>query len=352
MVIYMSTPDKKRLRERFRNKKLPIGVLLGGFSSEREISLKSGTAVANALRSLGYTVHPIDVTATTIPELDDLKIEVVFIALHGKFGEDGELQRLLDGRNIIYTGSGAEASRRALDKFATKETFIRYKIPTAPYVSTSNRNWKLEIGNWSFGYPVVVKPRAEGSSVGVSIVKTPAELEAALKETFKYGNDALIEKYITGREVTVGILGDKPLPVIELKPQQTFYDYKAKYQDSHTEYVVNPDLPAAVLKNIQSVGLAAHQALGCSGISRVDMIYSAGTGPAPSAGSGVSGSRTPSPAGGPVVLEVNTIPGLTERSLLPKAARAIGIEFPQLCERIIELALGSFCPTYTAFLLF
>lgn len=169
------------------------------------------------------------------------------------------------------------------------------------------------------GYPIVVKPRAEGSSVGVSIIQEPTQLEVALKEAYRYGPDVLIEKYIAGREVTVGILGDNPLPVIELKPKQDFYNYEAKYQDTRTEYIVNPDFPENVIKEIQSIGLSAHKALGCSGISRVDLIYSEQI--------------------GPIVLEVNTIPGLTERSLLPKAAKAINIDFPQLCERIIELAL-------------
>lgn len=309
--------NKPKLLESFRQKNATIGILMGGFSSEREISLKSGNAVSTALSSLGYKIKNIDISSPDIFQSRHPEFDIAFIALHGKFGEDGGIQAILDLYGIIYTGSGVEASQRAMDKFATKETFVKHKIPTAEYVILTNE--QCLVTNFPFTYPIVVKPRAEGSSVGVSIIQETNQLENALKEVSRYGSDILIEKYIAGREVTVGILGDNTLPVIELKPKQSFYNYEAKYQDTRTEYIVNPDLPENVIKEIQAISLSAHKSLGCSGISRVDLIYSEQR--------------------GPIVLEVNTIPGLTERSLLPKAARAINIEFPQLCERIIELAL-------------
>ncbi|MBI4834168.1 MAG: D-alanine--D-alanine ligase [Planctomycetes bacterium] len=311
--------DKKALKDLFVKKKAVITVLMGGFSSEREISLKSGSAVSLALKSLGYKVLDIDVTAPDIPQLKNPDFDIAFIALHGKFGEDGGIQLLLEEKGIVYTGSGVQASRDAMDKFATKELFERHDVPTAPYRRINKENWRTEFRKWPLGFPVVIKPRAEGSSVGVSIIKEPVEIKPALDEAFKYGKDVVAEQYISGREVTVGVLGDKVLPVIELKPKQAFYDYKAKYQDASTEYIVNPNFPEKAIEEIQSAGLAAYKALDCRGAARVDIIYS--------------------DKEGAIVLEVNTIPGLTERSLLPKAAKAIGIDFPQLCERIILASL-------------
>lgn len=312
------------LLDRFKQKQLRIAVLLGGFSAEREISIKSGNAVAQALTKLGYPVTVIDVNDKTVKELDHKSVDIAFIALHGEFGEDGGIQRLLEKRGIPYTGSGPEASYRAMDKFTTKELFAQNNIPTAPY-RTIHQSTALpqiqtlikEIGD----FPVVVKPRAQGSSVGVSIVSDQSALVSALTQAFNYGDDVLLEKYIKGREITVGILGEAPLPLIELRPKQPFYDYTAKYRDPETEYIVNPDLPPKTVRDIQSLGLKAHQVLGCAGFSRVDMIYSAND--------------------GPFVLEVNSIPGMTERSLVPKAAQAAGIDFPHLCERIIELAIAN-----------
>lgn len=307
---------KQELLDKFRSKEAVIAVMMGGFSSEREVSLRSGTAVSNALKSSGYKVKDIDVKSENIPELENPEFDIAFLAMHGKFGEDGTLQKILDEHNIIYTGSGVEASRNAMDKFITKELFIKNNISTAPYKKINITATDKKI---PFGYPVVIKPCNEGSSVGVSIVKEPENLDNALNEAFKYDKNVIIEKYIEGREVTVGILGDRALSVIELRPKQKFYDYKAKYEDTETEYISNPDFTEDVLKEIQSEGLKAHNSLGCSGVSRVDMIYSIDK--------------------EIMVLEVNTIPGLTERSLLPKSADAIGIKFPDLCKKGIEEAL-------------
>lgn len=330
---------KLELQRLFNEKKSVIGVLLGGFSAERAISLKSGSAVAAALKSLGYPVKIIDINKPSIKELDTPRIDIAFIALHGQFGEDGEIQGLLEKKGIVYTGSGPEASRQALDKVLSKEIFTKRGILTPAYRIITQTQPQSDIKGLT--YPVVVKPRSQGSSVGVSIVKKADGLKTALEQAFKHQTEALVEKHISGREVTVAVLGEEALPVIELKLQESFYNYHAKYEDELTEYIVNPDFTSSpdsgaafgepcpwgrdptggyhVLRQIQAIGLKAHRVLGCRGFSRVDMIYSE--------------------AGEPFVLEVNSIPGLTERSLVPKAAQAVGIAFPQLCERIIELAL-------------
>ncbi|MFH1228770.1 MAG: D-alanine--D-alanine ligase [Planctomycetota bacterium] len=325
--------DKHRLLKLLNTKQLRIGVLYGGFSSERPISLKSGKAVAAGLRSLGYPVKLIDIKSPgpaprsgmlTYRILAGLKTcDAAFIALHGKFGEDGQLQKLLDKHHIPYTGSGSRASLNAMDKFATKRLFAKHRIPSAPFkqLRISDHGFPVKaceaLWKWK---KLVVKPRSEGSSVGVSISCNADELYDALKLASRYGRDILLEQYISGREVTVGILGNKPLPVIEMKPYKDFFSYKAKYKDDKTQYIVNPDFPKAIIRRIQRTGLKAYQALGCKGFSRVDLIYSAKDKKA-------------------YVLEVNSIPGMTERSLVPKAARAIGIGFPQLCKKIIELSL-------------
>jgi D-alanine-D-alanine ligase len=311
--------NNNNLLRLFRKKKLRIGVLLGGFSSEREISLRSGNAVANALISLGHPVKVIDVRSPSInPEILRDNIDFVFIALHGKFGEDGTLQGVLEKTGIPYAGSDAKASKNCFDKSLAKKIFQRYKISTAPYLKVQGSRCKVQ-GLDAFSYPVVVKPCNEGSSVGVSIANNDKELKIALKEASKYDSNILIEQYIKGREITVGILGNRVLPLIEIKPVKEFFTFKAKYQDKKTEYIVNPRLQEKVVKLIQKHALRAYRAAGCSGFARVDTIYSDKI--------------------GPVVLEINTIPGMTERSLLPKSARAVGIEFPQLCEKIIELSL-------------
>src|SRR3989339_12418 len=318
---------KNDLLTLFNQKKLRIGVFLGGFSSERKVSLKSGRAVVKALRGLGHQVKVIDVRSPSI--LPALKgVDFAFIVLHGKFGEDGTLQRILEKHHIPYTGPRPKASQAAFDKAITKVVLTRYKIPTAPYLIMRNdklitrHSLSAVSSSSSFvirHFPVVVKPSKEGSSVGISIAHNDRELKAGLKEASKYDSTIILEQFIKGREVTVGILGQTPLPLVEVRPKQGFYSFKAKYQDKTTEFIVKPRFPAKTIKLIQRTALKAYKALGCSGLSRVDLIYSKEK--------------------GPFVLEINTIPGMTERSLLPKAARAKGIEFPQLCERIVELSL-------------
>lgn len=308
---------KNNLLSLFKQKKLRIGVLLGGFSSERKISLKSGRAVARALRFLGHPVKDIDVkNSDVLPLLKN--IDFVFIVLHGKFGEDGVLQGILEKRNIPYTGPGPKASQVCFDKAMTKKILVRRRIPTAPYVLFLIPH---HVSRIPFGFPLVVKPCREGSSVGVSIVRNGIELKKALKAAAYYDKNIIIERFIGGREVTVGILGRVPLPLVEVRPKDNFYSFSAKYKDKKTEYIVNSGFPAKTVRRIQEVALRAYKAAGCSGFSRVDIIYSKKL--------------------GPCVLEINTIPGMTERSLLPKAAKAVGLEFPQLCQKIVELSLTS-----------
>jgi D-alanine-D-alanine ligase len=297
-----------------------IGVLMGGCSSEREVSLRSGTAVADALKSVGHKVVPIDLRSEDLRELEGVHLDVAFIALHGRFGEDGRLQQLLQKRGIPYTGSGPEASRAAMDKVEAKRLFKLKHVETPPHrvIARGDSIDLMEHAARALGYPVVMKPRAEGSSVGVTVHEDRATLLDGAAECFRHDPIGLMEKFIQGRELTVGILEGKALPVIELRPKSRFFDYKAKYQDPDTQYIVNPPLSDLDRRRVQKAAKEAHDALGCEGMSRVDLILT--------------------PFCSVHVLEVNTIPGLTARSLLPKAAAAAGIEFPQLCWKIVELA--------------
>ncbi len=306
------TERRQELLDRLATRTLRVGVLLGGFSSERDVSLRSGKAVADALTAAGFPTTRIDVTSERLEGLDADAVDVAFLALHGRFGEDGGVQAALEARGLTYTGSGVEASRVAMDKVSSKERFRAAGVPTA--------DWALVTypGHLPMPPPVVVKPRAEGSSVGVSIVRAEGEYAAAVAKAVRLGGEALVERFVPGREMTVGILGERRLPVIELRPVREFFDYEAKYQDARTEYIVDPPLAPKERRAVQEAAWAAHESLGCRGMSRVDVIL---------------GTE------GPVVLEVNTIPGLTERSLLPKSARAAGMEFAALCAEILRLAI-------------
>lgn len=303
-----------------------IGVLMGGPSSEREISLKSGRAIYGALKQLGLEVVAIDIKTDNVKENIDLiksyKINCAFLALHGRFGEDGKIQEILETIKIPYTGSGVHASRLGMDKIASRKIFEisglavpRYKILDK---LSYNANWKFTD---NIVFPVVVKPATHGSSIGLSIVDQKEGLDEAVDLAFQYDERVLVEEYIKGKEVTVGILDDKALPVIEIIPKRRFFDYTAKYEAGMTDYVVPAELEEKIAKKIQSAAVLAHRLLGCSGYSRVDMVLSQDY--------------------IPYVLEVNTIPGFTEMSLLPKAAKASGIDFTQLCIKLIELAYES-----------
>lgn len=287
-----------------------IAVLKGGPSAERQVSLASGAAIAAALRARGYEVAELDVVR---PELElPAGIEAVFIALHGTFGEDGELQTLLERRGIPFTGSGSIASRLAFDKAASKRLFEQKGISTARYeVLTRGAARTLRL-------PVVVKPSRQGSSVGLSRVFHEDEWAPALERAFAHDAEVLVEAYIPGAELTVGIVGDQVLPVVEVRAPDGYYDYHAKYTQGVTEYLVPAPLSADDARMCQQLAWRTFVALGCRGLGRVDIRLTS--------------------EGHAYVLEMNTIPGFTETSLLPKAARAAGLEFADLCEMILNLA--------------
>lgn len=300
-----------------------IGVLMGGPSTEREISLESGKAVYESLKEKGIDVIAIDIETEDIERninlIKSYKIDCAFIALHGRFGEDGQIQALLDDLDIPYTGSGISASKLAMDKIASRQIFTKHGLAVPPYQIID----KILNGNHyridkDLNFPLVVKPATHGSSIGLSIVDQKDDLDKAVDLAFGFDERIIVEEYIKGREVTVGVLDEQALPVIEIIPKKRFFDYEAKYTVGMTDYVVPAQLEEGLARKIQSAGLSAHRLLGCFGCSRVDMILSEDN--------------------IPVVLEVNTIPGLTSISLLPKAARVVGINFLELCISLIRLA--------------
>lgn len=315
-----------------------VVVLMGGISPEREISLRSGNAVSKALKEAGYNVTCIDVKDEKLEELDHMDIDVAFIALHGYFGEDGGVQQLLESKGIPYTGSGIHASRLAMDKLATKKCFVGAGLKTPAYTTVTEFQDLAEIQEEvsNLGLPVVLKPTRNGSSIGISIIKNIYDLHIGLIKAFEFGYELLVEKYIKGRELTVGILDGKALPIIEIKPAVEFYNYEAKYKDDRTKYIIVEktvreqndtandnscvigSLSSATYKKAQELAINAQKVLGCRGFSRVDMLMD--------------------DKENLYLLEINTIPGFTEKSLLPKAARAAGMTFPMLCEKIVELA--------------
>lgn len=297
---------------------IKIAVLMGGPGSEREVSLASGKAVLKALTGLGLDAVAVDVTSTEIdlPEGTGLAFNVI----HGTFGEDGQLQDILEAKGIPYTGAGSASSRVAFDKNLAKAKFLAADVPTprAEIVDVSNGP-KLP----SFPAPFVVKPPREGSSVGVHIVRDQADAEAAMADAAKYGSDILVEEFIEGKELTVGILDDRALPIVHIAPRDGFYDMANKYPwmngGAGSDYYCPADLDEATTRAVQEAALAAHRSLGVEIYSRVDVLLDA--------------------RNRPFVLEANTIPGMTETSLLPKAAAATGIDFPELCKIIAGLSL-------------
>lgn len=319
----MTTMNRQGIAGRPRSRAvsmLDITVLSGGPGLEREVSLNSGAAVSAALRRLGHRLNVSDIGPANMAALDRA-CDIVFIALHGEFGEDGTLQAELDRRGIRYTGTGAEASRLAMNKPEAKRAFQRAGIPTPAFVAVDPA--RCESACASFALPAVVKPPASGSSVDTVIARDRAALRAAAEHVAKKYGTALVEQYIAGPELTVGVLGDRVLPVCEIRTQREFYDYQAKYVDDDTQYLFDLDLPAPLLERVQALSAEAHVALGCEVFSRVDWMVDAATDE-------------------PFVLEVNTIPGFTSHSLLPKAAARVGIPFDELCARIIELSLRKY----------
>ena len=298
--------------------KLDITVLAGGPGAERKVSLQSGAAVAAALVGLGHAVtvrdiRPADLSALQVPT------DFVFIALHGEFGEDGQVQDLLARCGLVFSGSDAAASTLAMDKAATKRRLAEAGIPTPRYQVHRHGRDRQSLSRWPL--PAVIKPVGSGSSVDIYIVRDPAALETSLERVAGRYGAALVEQYVDGPELTVGILGDQALPVCQIRTKREFYDYQAKYVDDDTEYLFDLDLPRELLARIQGLSVQAHDVLGCRDFSRVDWMVDA---------------RTLQP----YVLEINTIPGFTSHSLLPKAAARVGISFSRLCQKIVDLGLG------------
>jgi D-alanine-D-alanine ligase len=292
-----------------------VAVLLGGKSAEREVSLKSGGMVLKALRSKGVDAHPFDPKERDFAALEKERFQRVFIALHGRFGEDGTVQGILEWLGIPYTGSGVLASALAMDKLRTKRIWAAEGLPTAPYVVLSNDS-DLKATARRLGTPIFVKPAREGSSVGMTKVKRAGDLEEAFALAVNYDPVVIAEKFIDGPELTVAILGQEVLPVIRIETPREFYDYEAKYIANDTRYLIPCGLPKAKEKQIQAMCLKAFNALGCRGWGRVDLMLDR--------------------RGRPYLLEINTAPGMTDHSLVPMAARAVGIGYEDLCVKILE----------------
>jgi D-alanine-D-alanine ligase len=293
-----------------------IGVLMGGMSAEREVSLESGRAILEALQSLGYHAWPVEADEQLALRLTEKKVEVAYIGLHGRLGEDGAVQGLLETMRIPYTGSGVLASALAMNKIVSRKIFMFNGLPVPPHVVLkSEEKERFDWSNLPFSLPIVIKPSQEGSSVGVTIVSHAEQIPAALEKALAYDPEILVEEYIKGREIEVGILDDVPLGAIEIVPKVQFYSYEAKYTDGLAEHILPAPLPKVDYDQALDLGLRAHRLLGCEGGTRVDMLYK---GP-----------------GRIYLLEVNTLPGMTSLSLLPEIARGKGIDFQNLVERIL-----------------
>jgi len=303
-----------------------VGVLMGGCSSEKAISLKSGKAVCEALRAAGCVIKEIVIESEDAkqnrPRITEAAIDIAFIAMHGHYGEDGGIQSLLEEMGICYVGSDAAASRKAIDKVVTQECFRKAGLPIPDFwvLSRSHREVPVAVEQLlASGAAVVVKPASQGSSIGVHIVRRREELDAALADAFGYDERLLVDRFIRGRELTVGILEDRALPIVEIKPTHAFFDFEAKYQKGLTEYIVPAPLDSSVAAALQKDALNAFRVLGCRDFSRVDFILDE--------------------KNQGYILEINTIPGFTGTSLLPMAARCAGYEFSQLCVTLIANAL-------------
>ena len=294
-----------------------IVILAGGPSCEREISLISGNAVHEALTAMKIPAVLLDPVGDFLQLLKKENPSIVFLALHGTFGEDGTIQKILEDEGILYTGCGIATSETAFDKSRTQSLFQKKNI-RVPMMMTIGQSEPIRLPE-TFSFPVVVKPATSGSSVGVTILFERAGYEKAVTAAFQYSDMILVEQYIPGRELTVGFLADKPLPIVEVIAKRKFYDYEAKYKDSETQYDFPAKLSVEEARSVTEAASRAYHALGCQVMARVDIILGEDK--------------------KPYVLEVNTIPGLTHKSLLPKAASAAGIDFPELCVRILNLSL-------------
>jgi len=310
--------------------KQTIAVLKGGRSLERNISLKSGARVEKALKEQGYAVEGIDVDESLVKKLKDLKPDAAFIAMHGRSGEDGTVQELLDILGIPYTGSDVLPSIRCMDKVLSKHILVADGIPTPPFYAF-NRDAFQELGavdtmpiiGGELGFPIVVKPAAQGSALGIRFAHTESELPAALISAFSFDNKVLLEKYVKGTELAVSILGKEPraLPIVEVRPKTDFFDFESRYTMGKADYLVPAEIPEGAAADVAKLSLRVFKTLGCSGFGRVDIMRDED--------------------GGLQVLEINTIPGFTETSLLPMAAQAAGVGFNELVEEILLCALES-----------
>jgi len=307
---------------------LRILVLRGGPSAEREVSLHSGAAVAAALRQGGFTVLEADIAPDNLAALDAGGFDLVFPVLHGAFGEDGQLQAILEDRHIPYAGCDAASSRLAMNKCLAKRAFLKAGLstPDAELIETTSRpdldaaelNPRVERVLRRVGLPCVIKPNFQGSSIGVQITPSADQARRAVAAVLADYGDCLIERFIKGRELTAGILDDRSLPLLEVRPAADFYDYQAKYHDDRTQYLFDIDVPPALLDRAAQDARRAFAALRCRDFARVDLILD--------------------PAGVPYILEVNTIPGFTDHSLLPKAAARAGLSLAQMCSEIVRMA--------------
>ncbi len=295
-----------------------IALLMGGLSKEREVSLKTGAAILGALQRRGYEVVSMDIKdASFIDALRSQNFDAAFIALHGRYGEDGSIQGILEWLKIPYTGSSIKANALCFDKVATKAFLSHFGVPSPKYqVLRRGDDLQAFVNGFDLPYPVIVKPNTEGSTIGISRVFEAKDLAPALTEALKYDSVVLIEQYIQGREVTVGVLGGFALPIIEIRPKGGFYDFTSKYTPGATEYLVPAPIEEDLATKLQNLSVQIFKALECAGAVRADFMIDA--------------------SGEPFFLEVNTIPGMTETSLLPKAAQCAGINFEDLCVGILE----------------
>ncbi len=301
--------------------KLKVAVLCGGIGAEREISIRSGWCVADAIQKADLNVITVDIQPDELSILDDSSIDIFFLALHGEFGEDGQLQHILENKSVCYTGSGPEASRLAFDKMASKKVFAEagVNVPDAIEFDSNLDEPQLIKQVQQLGQAFVVKPIRQGSSVGVRIVDKPRDAVITAQVTRDRFGRCMIEKFVPGREITVAILQRQTLPVIEVRSRTGFYDYSAKYIDERTEYLFDTIVDVSLIQRINEAAMKCFNALGCSDFARVDFILG--------------------DDGIPYALELNTLPGLTSHSLLPKAAAKAGLTMTELCVRIIEAAM-------------
>jgi len=303
-----------------KSEQLTTAVLTGGPGREREVSIESGRCVAEALEQAGVKVVVADVKPDKLSILDDKTIDVFFVAIHGTFGEDGEIQQILENKGLIYTGSGPEASKLAFDKWESKKRFTAAGIDTPEAIRFEQGTKNIEEQIRQIGQKYVIKPVREGSTIGITIANEPKAAIATAEKCAEEFGDCMIERFVSGREITVGILGEEALPILEIRPKNGFYDYHSKYIDDKTQYLFDTIDEPTLVDKIQKSAIDCFNALCCRGVARVDFILD-------------EDNR-------PNVLEINTIPGMTNHSLLPKEAQKAGISMSRLCLRMVEMALA------------